>query len=343
MARAIYELLRDTGRRPYEIAELRTSCLEHADGEWLLIWDNRKGRRLNRRLELEHDTVETIRTWRAVRDTLDLPTGSEGFLFPPAGENGIIRHLVPEQISSMIRKWADNVPVLLSEELDGNGDRVPFDRSLIYPYAFRHSFCQRYADAGVRIEVLRELMDHKSMQTTQRYYKISHKRKREAVNVMRLHTVDRRGRSAPMGSATAYEARSVAVIFGNCTEPSNVKAGGKACPIRFQCAACPFYRPDPSYLPVIEDHIRSLKADKEMAVMMEVDEFVVRNLDDQITAFKGTVETVRKLMESMGQDERDEVEEASAVLRKVRAVQGHRSAVPLGMPGFPGQRGESMA
>ncbi|WP_405759814.1 site-specific integrase [Streptomyces sp. NBC_01420] len=343
MARAIYELLRDTGRRPYEIAELRTSCLEHADGEWLLIWDNRKGRRLNRRLELEHDTVETIRTWRAVRDTLDLPTGSEGFLFPPAGENGIIRHLVPEQISSMIRKWADNVPVLLSEEFDRNGDRVPFDRSLIYPYAFRHSFCQRYADAGVRIEVLRELMDHKSMQTTQRYYKISHKRKREAVNVMRLHTVDRRGRSAPMGSATAYEARSVAVIFGNCTEPSNVKAGGKACPIRFQCAACPFYRPDPSYLPVIEDHIRSLKADKEMAVMMEVDEFVLRNLDDQITAFKGTVETVRKLMESMGQDERDEVEEASAVLRKVRAVQGHRSAVSLGMPGFPGQRGESMA
>lgn len=342
MARAVYELLRDTGRRPYEIAELRTNCLEYADGEWLLIWDNRKGRRLNRRLEIEKDTVETIRTWLAVRDTLDLPTGSETFLFPPAGENGKIRHLVPEQISSMIRKWADSIPVLLSEEFGKNGDRVPFDRSLIYPYAFRHSFCQRYADAGVRIEVLRDLMDHKSMQTTQRYYKISHKRKREAVNVMRLHTVDRRGKYAPMTSASAYEARSVAVPFGNCTEPSNVKAGGKSCPIRFQCAACPFYRADPSYLPVIEDHIRSLKADKEMAVMMEVDEFAVRNLDDQIAAFKGTVETLRKLLESMGQDERNEVEEASAVLRKVRAVQGHGS-VSLPMPGFPGQRGGGTA
>ncbi|MGW7283020.1 tyrosine-type recombinase/integrase [Streptomyces sp. NPDC054844] len=342
MARAVYELLRDTGRRPYEIAELRTKCLEHVDGEWLLIWDNRKGRRLNRRLELEHDTVETVRTWLEVRDTLDLPTGSEGFLFPPAGENGKIRHLGPEQIAAMIRKWADSVPVLLSEEFDRNGDRVPFDRSLIYPYAFRHSFCQRYADAGVRIEVLRDLMDHKSMQTTQRYYRISHKRKREAVNVMRLHTVDRKGKSAPMASATAYEARSVAVPFGNCTEPSNVKAGGKACPIRFQCAACPFYRPDPSYLPVIEDHIRSLKADKEMAVMMEADEFVVRNLDDQITAFRGTVDTLRKLVEAMGQEERDEVEQASTVLRKVRAAQGHGS-VSLGMPGFPGQRDGSTA
>lgn len=92
MAHAGHELLRDTGRRPYEIAELWKDCLEYADGEWLLTWDNRKGRRLNRRLEIEKETVETIRTWLAVRATVDLPTGSEGFLFPPAGENGKIRH-----------------------------------------------------------------------------------------------------------------------------------------------------------------------------------------------------------------------------------------------------------
>ncbi|GAA1927421.1 hypothetical protein GCM10009716_39310 [Streptomyces sodiiphilus] len=36
MARAIYELLRETGRRPYEIAELRVYCLEraYAHGCW---------------------------------------------------------------------------------------------------------------------------------------------------------------------------------------------------------------------------------------------------------------------------------------------------------------------
>ena len=193
------------------------------------------------------------------------------------------------------------------------------------------------------IDVLRELMDHKSMQTTQRYYKISQKRKRQAVNVMRLHTVDRKGQPAPMASATAYQARSVAVPFGNCTEPSNVKAGGKACPIRFQCAACPSYRPDPSYLPAIEDHIRSLKADREMAVMMEADEFVVRNLDDQIAAFKGTAETMRKLVEAMSPVEREEVEQAATVLRKVRAAQGSRAAVALGMPAFPAPRDGSTA
>ncbi|MBV9022705.1 MAG: site-specific integrase [Streptomycetaceae bacterium] len=341
MARAVYELLRDTGRRPYEIAELRTNCLEHVDGEWLLIWDNRKGRRRNRRLEITTDTVETIRTWLTVRDTLELPTGSEPYLFPPAGENGIVRHLLSEQISTIIRKWADSIPKLLAEEFGPNGERVPFDPSLIYPYAFRHSYCQRHADAGVPIEVLRELMDHRSMQTTQRYYKVSQKRKRQAVNVMRLHTVDRKGKPAPMASAAAYQARSVAVPFGNCTEPSNVKAGGKACPIRFQCAACPSYRPDPSYLPAIEEHIRSLKADREMAVMMEADEFVVCNLDDQIAAFKGTAETMRKLMEAMSTDERDEVEQAASVLRKVRAAQG--GAVGLPMPAFSAQRDGSTA
>ncbi|MFD5523426.1 tyrosine-type recombinase/integrase [Streptomyces virginiae] len=341
MSRAVYELVRDTGRRPYEIAELRTDCLERVDGEWLLIWDNRKGRRLGRRLEITSDTVETVQTWLAVRKTVDLPIGSEPYLFPPAGENGIMRHLVSEQISAIIRKWADSVPVILAEEFGLDGERVPFDRSLIFPYAFRHSYCQRHADAGVPIDVLCDLMDHKSTVTTQGYYKVTQKRKRQAVNVMRLHTVDRAGKPAPMASATAYQARAVAVPFGNCTEPSNVKAGGKACPIRFQCAACPSYRPDPSYLPHIEDHIRSLKANREMAVIMEVDEFVVRNLDDQIGAFKGVVETMRNLMEAMGTDEREEVEQASAVLRKVRAAGG--AAVSLPMPTFPAPRSGSTA
>ncbi|GHB84591.1 hypothetical protein GCM10010347_64430 [Streptomyces cirratus] len=58
----------------------------------------------------------------------------------------------------------------------------------------------------------------------------------------------------------------MAVPFG--VEPSNVKAGGHACPIRLQCAGRGFYRPDPSYLASIEDQIRDLKADKEAALAM---------------------------------------------------------------------------
>lgn len=130
----------------------------------------------------------------------------------------------------------------------------------------------------VPIDVLRELADHRQISTTMGYYTVSLTRKRAAVSTMRLHVIDRAGNPAPMSSNTGYEARSVAVPFGNCIEPSNVKAGGTACPIRFQCSGCGFYRPDPSYLPAIEEHINSLRADRETAQAMDVDSFVIRNL-----------------------------------------------------------------
>jgi hypothetical protein len=41
----------------------------------------------------------------------------------------------------------------------------------------------------------------------------------------------------------------VAVPFGVCAEPSNVKPGGGACPFRFRCAGCDHFRTDVSYLP----------------------------------------------------------------------------------------------
>jgi hypothetical protein len=64
--------------------------------------------------------------------------------------------------------------------------------------------------------------------------------------------VDAEGHPSLFADPLAYERASVSVPFGNCTEPSKVKAGGGACPIRFQCAGCGFYRPDPSYLPALE-------------------------------------------------------------------------------------------
>ncbi|GAA3482095.1 hypothetical protein [Streptomyces yanii] len=80
--------------------------------------------------------------------------------------------------------------------------------------------------------------------------------------------------------------RSVAVPYCGCTEQSNVKAGGGACPIRFQCAGCGYYRPDPSYLPAIEQHINELRADRETARAMDAADFVITALTTQITAFE---------------------------------------------------------
>lgn len=338
LATTAYVILRDTGRRPREVAELRYDCLEWDGDDCFLIWDNIKGGRKRRRLPITQDTAAAIEKWRSRRKTLLAPAKSDGHLFPAKGAMGANRALGANDLAVFIRRFADSIPELHSEAPGPDGNPLPFDRSLIFPYAFRFSYAQRHADAGVPIDVLKELMDHKSIQTTQGYYKVSLKRKREAVKSMRLQVVDRHGQPAPMASSTAYELRSVAVPFGNCQEPSNVKAGGKACPIRFQCAGCGFYRPDPSYLPAIEDHVRALKAKRETALAMDTAEFVIRNMDDEIAAFRGVVDVMHQHLDQMPDAERGEIEEASRILRKVRAAAG---PTLLGMPAMPHQRDET--
>lgn len=323
MMQTAYLVLRDTGRRPVEIASLRLECVETHGVEDTLIWDNVKKRRYGRKLPITRETAAVIRTWQARRRQLKVASRSRKYLFPSITGRSGIAHM-GSNLANAMRDWVAAIPVLLSDELDEHGNRLPFDRSLIFLYAFRHAYAQRYADAGVPVDVLKELMDHRSIVTTMSYYQVSLKRKREAITTMRQHTIDRSGRPAPFTSTADYEAQSVAVPFGNCREPSNVKASGKACAIRFQCAGCGFYRPDPSYLPAIEEHVNDLRADRETAKAMDADDFIVRNLTDQITAFTTVADTMRNRLTSLPPNEREEIEEASAVLRKVRATRDHK-------------------
>ncbi|MGW4217398.1 tyrosine-type recombinase/integrase [Streptomyces bacillaris] len=334
MLRTAYVILRDTGRRPREVAGLELNCLHYDSGEYELIWDNTKSRRLRRRLPLaDMETIAAIKKWKKIRSGLEIPMQSAEFLFPAISEKSGTPRMMTGVLSSMIRSWVDSIPEIDSEEPGPDGRPLPLDRMLIFPYAFRHSFCQRYADAGVEPHVLQALMDHKSADTTATYYKVPAKMKREAIETIRPLTTDRNGAPAPMTSSTSYELRSVAVAFGNCIEPSNVKAGGKACPIRFQCAGCGSYRPDPSYLPAIDEHIRALKADRELATATDAADFVLRNFDDQIAAFQEVRKKQKEKLALMPDEMRHEVEEASKVLRRLRARDSH-TAVSLGMPQF---------
>ncbi|WP_258036610.1 tyrosine-type recombinase/integrase [Streptomyces sp. SM10] len=78
-------------------------------------------------------------------------------------------------ISEGHRTWVDSLPdFLVPTTVEENGQTVtrmlPFDKSRIFPYAYRHSYAQRHADAGVAPDVLKELMDHSDLKTTQNYY-----------------------------------------------------------------------------------------------------------------------------------------------------------------------------
>jgi hypothetical protein len=113
--------------------------------------------------------------------------------------------------------------------------------------------------------------------------------------------------------------RSVAVPFGNCIEPTNVKAGGHVCPVRFQCAGCGFYRPDPSFIPAIEEHLNTLRSDREIARAINAAPFVIDNLTAQIDSFNRVLTVMRERLDTLDPDEREHVEQAAAVLRRARA------------------------
>ena len=148
-----------------------------------------------------------------------------------------------------MRAWVEALERLDGPQRDRAGQPVPFPRERVVPYSFRHSFAQRHADSGTPIEVLAELMGHSRLTTTQGYFRVTGKRKRKAVDTLAALQVDRdarRTRPVVERLLDAEAARDaigqVAVPFGICTEPTNVKAHGQACPFRHQCFGCTYFR-----------------------------------------------------------------------------------------------------
>lgn len=322
MHQTIYQILRDTGRRPGEVVSLRTGCIEVISGQHNLIYDNHKAGRMRRRLPITSGTAGIILSWQQHRARLRVPPALAEWLFP----SPLLRarqsrgHVTPACVARMFKVWVAQIGTLDSELPGPDGIPTPFEPSLITPYALRHSYAQRHADAGVPVDVLKELMDHTAVATTMGYYQISLKRKQQAIRSVGPLATDAAGRPAPFASPTAYERASVAVPFGNCTEPSNVTAGGGACPIRFQCAGCGFYRPDPSYLPALEQHIASLRTDRETAIAIGAAGYVLASLTAEIDAFAAVADTMRRKLSELDPAQRAEVEDASRILRRARAA-----------------------
>ena len=214
--------------------------------------------------------------------------------------------------------WLAAMPPISDVGLASDGSPNLFDKSGITPYGFRHSYAQRHADAGTPVDVLRELMDHRSVETTMGYYQVSLARKRQAISTLSRLVFDRHGDLRGYDDPLIYERETVAVPFGGCTETNNVKAGGGHCPIRFQCPGCGFYRPDPSYLPAIDQHVSELRSDKEMALAADAATWVVDNIEAQISAFNGVGDTMRHKLADLPAEQRQAVEDAARELRKAR-------------------------
>jgi len=337
MYRAALRVLIDTGRRPNEVCSLKVGCVtksippqsDEMVVEYTLTYDNHKAGRDGRTLAVTRETGEAILEWQQFREALTLPSRFDGWLFPSpsAGRKDADKHLTTTSLNRAVTRLVETVSRLEDDVPDPKSGGYLLFRGKIEPYSFRHSYAQRHADAGVDPDTLRELMDHRSISTTMGYYTISAKRKRAAIDKLSSMSVDWHGVRAPMVSASSYEVGSVAVPWGNCTDPSNVKAGGHACPIRFRCSGCSMYRPDPSFLPGIQEHVTQLRATIAMVEMAgTAAPWVLQSMREEIAGYDEIMRAMRKQIAALPAEEQEAVSDASAALRKVRA---QRPMIPL--------------
>jgi hypothetical protein len=126
-----------------------------------------------------------------------------------------------------------------------------------------------------------------------------------------------------------YAVGQVAVPYGTCTEPSNVAAGGGACPVRFRCAGCDHFRTDVSYLPDLTAHLDDLLRTRErLAAMTGVDDWAraaAAPSEEEITRIRRLIAQIEGDITQISPADRAGIDEAIAVIRKHRAVN-------LGMP-----------
>ncbi|MFZ4177835.1 tyrosine-type recombinase/integrase [Streptomyces griseoincarnatus] len=338
------ELIIDTGRRPAEICRLPYDCLERdEDGKLTLIYDNHKSARKARRLPISGETgAVIIAQQERVRARFPDTPASELKLLPTVLTNKMgTKPVTPEWLASRHRAWVESLPeFLVPTVVTVKGRQVtkmlPFDKAKIFPYAYRHTYAQRHADAGVAPDALQSLMDHRQLTTTQQYYRVSETRKREAVERVTAMQFDRSGNrvwrkaQALLDSEHARRAiGEVQVPYGLCTEPANVQAGGHDCPVRFRCVGCDHFRTDVSYLPDLEAYLADLLRGRERLAAFAADSWAKAEAmpsDEEITRVRRLVKRVREDLEDLTEEDRIQIKEAVTTVRRTRRV------VSLGLP-----------
>jgi integrase len=321
----LFQALRDTGRRPAELTSLGVDAVSRDhDGGPILVYDNRKSRRHGRRLPIGEDLHATLWAWRqvVVARFPDTPTDQLALFPRPTRNREGTKPMLADQLSHKFGDWIAGLERIDGPDRDSAGQPVAFDRNRIYPYAFRHTYAQRHADAGTPVEVLQALMDHTDIKTTQGYFRVTSKRKRQATE--QLARMRRGANSDPRPLAALSETRhvrdavaQVAVPFGLCAEPANVQAGGQHCPIRYRCLGCDSFTSDPSFLPDLRAHLDELLRARERGQAMGANDWALVPIEE-ITRLRGLIRGLEADLTTLPEQDRHLVERACTDLRTAR-------------------------
>jgi integrase len=327
----------DTGRRPEDILSLPLNCLDRdKDGGAVLVYDNIKADRLGRRLPISKTTAAVITGQQdRVRARFPHTPPTQLTLLPTPRRNPDGRTPISiDMLDNRHREWADALPAMRTR------DGAEFDKTRIIPYAWRHCYAQRHADAGVPIDVLAELLDHRNLTVTRRYYRVGEDRRRAAVDTVTARSFDRHGNriwrdaQALLESEHArYAVGEIAVPYGTCSEPSNVQAGGGACPVRFRCVGCDHFRTTVAHLPDLQAYLDDLLRTRERlaAAIDGLDEWARADAiptEEEITRIRRLINRIKGDITELDETQRARIDDAVTVVRRHRATH----AVPLGMP-----------
>lgn len=361
-----FKLALGTGRRPGEISRLPLEgCLDYnvlRDGNGaerthaVLIHNMSKVGLTFYRLPIDAETAAVIEEQR--QQVLDAYPDTDRarlplFPHPHHNESGQ-RPVATYQVEVSLRRWVQALPELRVPQMDEDG-RAPgagapvdgtrqFPRQKVYPYALRHTWAQDHADAGTPLEVLQDLLGHSKPSTTQGYYRMTHARRREAMTRLSRLQLTNTGSLVAAGLRVLEreedlrgQVGSVAVPFGTCVEPNNVKAGGHSCPYRMRCLGCSHFRTDPSYLPELGEYLTQLLVSRER--LIAVDSTLEPWARDSAMPSMEEIDRVRHLirrceneLESLTEEERAEINTCVAQVRTARA--GTTQAVPLELLGI---------
>lgn len=331
----------------------------------VLVHDMPKARMKGYRLPITEHEAAIIRAQqqRSRFQHPDTPA-AELALFPtPVKNPEDTKSSSPKLLAHVVHDWVASLPALDSPDHDAKGSVIPFPRELVFPYAFRHTYAQRHADGGTDLDVLKELMGHLTLASTQGYYRVTARRRRGAVDALAALQIDRKGRRLRPLVETLLESEvlrenigEVSVRFGTCVEPSNVRAQGRACPMRFQCLGCAHYRTDPSYQEALRAHLTRLLTDKERlaSALPDLDEWARLGAlpsDEEIEALRRLIRRNEELMSALEPHDRTNVEEAIEVMKAARAqlqtavpvrlLGANRQSVPTVFPDVRHRRGEN--
>lgn len=343
MLQAIYQLLRDLGRRPTEVLALKRDALHHSDdGQPFIRYDAPKTGDYGLELPIHTSTAAVIEDWTTrINAVADIHPDAAQYLFPSLSGfgPGARSHISLTGFHTHYWRWIDRIKELPDYVNGPEGTIRYFERGKLNLYAWRHTYAQRLSDNHTPPDVIKDLMNHKRFETSAGYILMNRKRKEEAIRIVSTTTVNRDGTATAPGEYAAYLRNSVATPLGLCTEPSNVKAGGQACPARSKCGGCSYFRANVSHLPVIDSHIVALTADLELAAPLAED-WIIEGINAEIASYKRIRRLLTQTKNSLTTEQQAEIDQATELLQNLAAAPttiGHRNGLKL-LPLTPKQR-----